>query len=353
MRSPTSDAALHRAFMGIVKKSPKNNTYKFALALFLLERAGSAEPGRTLKAEYADVARHFFKYYWSHACKSKLRQGPARQTPLVIDIIKKEFREDAYPQSFASLRKTHGDAVDRCVDKIARECLHDVVPRFQWVGGSKRRLFFEYESKEYFDSARNERLYLRAGIRIKPDAAEFLKKYRAPLYNSVILEWVKFLEVRNFGTPNLAKKVEAGRAGRGNQRRAVQLLAPFVERCFYCGEQLAFDARTHVDHVLPFSYVGESEMWNLVLACRECNCSKLDRLPPRRYVKDLCAQNLDNLCRIKELRDSLARLYYERAGAPAGRRPGGEAGIMAERIGWHYKNAAGHGFQMMRKFPCR
>ena len=352
MGSPTSDAVLHRAFMAIVKSSSKNNTYKFALALFLLERASSAEPGRTLEAGYGDVARHFFKYYWSHACKSKLLHGPASQLPRVIGIIREEFRQDAYPQSFARLQQTHREAVDRCVDKIARECLHDVVPRFQRAGGN-RRLFFEYQSTKYHDSAGNERLHLRSKIRIKPDAADFLKRHRAYLYSSVILEWVKFLEVRNFGTPNLIRKVEAGRAGARSQRRFMLLLKPFVERCFYCGEQLAFDTYTHVDHVLPFSYVGNSEMWNMVLACRECNCAKLDRLPPRRYVKNLCEQNLDHVCKMRELRDSLARLYYDRVGAPAGRTPAGEAGIMAERIGWHYKNAAVHGFQTMRKFPCR
>lgn len=59
----SNDAALHRAFMDIVKKSAKNNTYKFALALFLIEHASSA---KTLEAGYADIAQCFFKHYWSH-----------------------------------------------------------------------------------------------------------------------------------------------------------------------------------------------------------------------------------------------------------------------------------------------
>lgn len=349
----SSDAALHRTFMDIIKKSAKNSTYKFALALFLIEHAGSSKAGRALEAGYEDVARYFFKYYWSHACKSKLRQGPVNQVPAVIDIIKKEFDDNVYPQSFARLQQERGDSVDRCVTEIARECLHDVVPRFQWVNGNRKQVFFEYESKKYFDSARNERLRRGSHIRIKPDAAAFLKKYGAHLRNSAILEWVKFLEVRNFGTPNLTKKVEAKYVGKRNQRKFMNLLKPFVERCFYCNEQLAFDADTHVDHVLPFSYVGDTEMWNLVLACRRCNCDKMDLLPPRRYVRNLCTRNLSCSCEIKDMRDSLSRLYYEYFGVHAGRTSGNEAGIMRERIGWHYKNAAGHGYPQLRKFPCR
>lgn len=346
MRS--SDAALHRAFMDIVKKSAKNNTYKFALALFLIEHAGSS---KTLEAGYEDVARCFFKYYWSHACKSKLRQGPVNQVPVVIDIIKKEFSDDAYPQSFARLQQEFGADVGRCVSEIAKECLHDVVPRFQWVNGSRKELFFEYESIQYFDSARNERLRSGAKILIKPDAAAFLKKYGAHLRNSVILEWVKFLEALNFGTPNLAQKVEAKHAGKRNQRKFIKLLEPITKQCFYCDENLAFDAGTHVDHVLPFSYVGDTEMWNLVLACRRCNCDKMDFLPPRRYVRDLCERNLACACEIKDMRDSLARLYYEGFVGRAGRFPRREAGIMRERIAWHYKNAASCGYKQLRKFP--
>lgn len=146
--------------------------------------------------------------------------------------------------------------------------------------------------------------------------------------------------------------MEARHAGKRNQRKFMDLLRPFVERCFYCDEPLAFDESTHVDHVLPFSYVGDTEMWNSVLACCECNCRKMDCLPPARYVKDLCGQNAERLPEIKELSDSLARLHYERFGVLAWTIPDNAAEIMRERIGWHYKNAADHGYRTLRHFPC-
>lgn len=55
MGSP-SDVELHSTFNKIVKKSTKHNTYKFALARFLLERSREAKGGGVLEVGYADVA---------------------------------------------------------------------------------------------------------------------------------------------------------------------------------------------------------------------------------------------------------------------------------------------------------
>lgn len=82
MGSP-SDAELHSTFNKIVKKSTKRNTYKFALARFLLERSREAKGGGALEVGYADVAESFFRYYWAHACKSKLHQGSTDSVPVV------------------------------------------------------------------------------------------------------------------------------------------------------------------------------------------------------------------------------------------------------------------------------
>jgi CRISPR/Cas system Type II protein with McrA/HNH and RuvC-like nuclease domain len=61
------------------------------------------------------------------------------------------------------------------------------------------------------------------------------------------------------------------------------------EHCFYCpskiGETLA------VDHVIPWSYVLEDRVWNLVLACKNCNSEKSNQTPGDRYLNDLVHRN--------------------------------------------------------------
>ena len=48
---------------------------------------------------------------------------------------------------------------------------------------------------------------------------------------------------------------------------------------------------TDVEHVIPWDYIGEDEIWNLTLACQKCNCRKCGSLPPRKFFKDLLERN--------------------------------------------------------------
>lgn len=342
-----SDDEFYRIFMSVVKESGKNNTYKFALALFLLEHSRD-NPG-SCEVEYEKVARCFLKYYWSHVCKSKLRQGPKNQVPVIIKIIKDEFRDDVYPLDFECLEDSEPDKFKRCTDKIMKKCFDDVVPRFQWVGGRKQLVFYKYKAKEYHDSARNEKVCLDTKMQINEAAAEFFRNNFDQLYNSVILGWVKFLESKNFGAPNLTKKVEAKVKGKRDQRKFLEILRPFVDRCFYCDEELKFDRTTHVDHVIPYDYVGDTELWNAVLACQKCNCAKLDRLPPKKFVNDLLAQNQRCYPEIKDLRESIDRIHHIDAESSIS-----EDTIKALKhsVEWHYRNAANAGYPKMHKFPC-
>lgn len=60
--------------------------------------------------------------------------------------------------------------------------------------------------------------------------------------------------------------------------------------CFYCGEQFGA-AVPHVDHFIPYSFVGHHEIWNLVLAHTACNLSKSDNIAPHEYVDALYMRN--------------------------------------------------------------
>ena len=52
-------------------------------------------------------------------------------------------------------------------------------------------------------------------------------------------------------------------------------------RCVYCG---AHNIDFHADHVIPVSRGGQSELDNLVTACRFCNLSKGNRAAPRKLT---------------------------------------------------------------------
>lgn len=66
-----------------------------------------------------------------------------------------------------------------------------------------------------------------------------------------------------------------------NQRLIAQLVRRDGSRCHYCGRQLTQNKSAEyvatgcsIDHVIPISRGGSSDIDNLVLACRQCNGRK-------------------------------------------------------------------------------
>jgi hypothetical protein len=43
--------------------------------------------------------------------------------------------------------------------------------------------------------------------------------------------------------------------------------------------------------VIPWDYIFEDALWNLVLACESCNCSKSNSLPSKKYLRKLMERN--------------------------------------------------------------
>ena len=63
-----------------------------------------------------------------------------------------------------------------------------------------------------------------------------------------------------------------------------------------------------MDHVLPFDYMHETELWNLVLSCQTCNCRKLGNLPPEQYIEKLIERNEECRTKMNGLGNSLYAL---------------------------------------------
>ena len=330
----TSSSSLRDAFVSIMTKGTKNNTYKFALARFLLDYCRGSRPESNVR--YTRIAKSFFDYYWMQECKARLQQGPSNQRPRVIQIIRNAFKHEYYPETLAEIKKKNPDDVKICIRDITKKCFADVVPRFEedaeryfgkpQGGRSYKRIFYDYLSKEYHDLAGNHKIDPGGGIKINPHAIKFLKENYEPLFRTVILEWIKFLEKRNIGMPRMAEKISGNVLGPRGQTKFKKKLEPFADRCFYCNVQLVQGRCTHVDHVLPYDYVGDTDMWNLVLACKDCNCSKSGGLPPKRYITKLKERNCQYKDQIIQLEKSLDMFDN------------------GPDIDWHYNNASKHGY---------
>ena len=72
-----------------------------------------------------------------------------------------------------------------------------------------------------------------------------------------------------------------------------------TKTCFYCGKKLD-EEKIHVDHFIPWSFIKDDNLWNLVLSCPKCNLNKKDKLP-----------NIDFLTRILDRNQTLLIDIYK------------------------------------------
>ena len=263
-----------------------SNSYKFALLRSLSDFGSSPEGGQKISID--KLANKFIEYYWPLTLLFKLRQ---ETDPTKPPIVMKEIKQVAdalglSPETkLETFRKKHPDQLENLIKTIADSsdgAFRDVIPRFHNIrgGGVKARLF---------DFDRNN--YLQEGITINPKARSFLKDNHYTLDLLAIGGWVKFTE-KYSSSPRLFEKIQGLKPDRGalNSYRKF-FLSQGVKQCFYCSCPIG--VKPEVDHVIPWSFVADDKVWNLVLACKKCNGSggKSNRLPHVEFVMALIQRN--------------------------------------------------------------
>jgi len=323
-------------FIHILTQGKKSNTYKFAFARFLLDFTNSIElkkieqlkqENKLVDVTYAEIAKYFLEYYWHQEFHSKIRQNfETDKKPWIIKILREYFKQGEYiGHSFKKIKEKEPESILKAEKKIKEKCFAEVVPRFQNIAiGNKTKL-----RETFYILCEQENK-----IRIKPQALLFFRQFYPLLLNTVILEWAKFLEKINKNLPKLISKIENEAVVRGSLKKYEKLLLPFFKNCFYCNIPLE-PGSTHVDHFIPHVYIREDEIWNLVLACQECNCKKLGSLAPEKFRDDLIQRNINYKTKIAGLEKSLHML---------------DLGYGFEKITEdHYYNANKQGYEILSK----
>lgn len=318
-------------FNSIITKGKKGNTYKFALARFLLDYSYALDEAHIRnniadnKLETIDltiIAKAFLKYYWHQICKYKIKQNyNTEKPPLIVKIMHDIFGKKYIPESFESMPK---EKIDNAQKEILKRCFVDVIPQFQnipeGIKVSSMKIFYEYD--KHF-------LY------VKPTALKFFKENYLLSSKATILQWGKFLEKTNLGLPMLISKIESIKRHRGSLEKVKLILLNYFDTCFYCNNTLSSEKQMiHLDHFIPWPYVFEDELWNLVLTCRVCNLKKHSSLPSEKFIYKLVERNNEYSNTIGSLKKSLIRL---------------DTGANYERtIIKHYQNCLDYGFTVVR-----
>lgn len=298
-------------FGTILRDASKDNTYKFALARAILDHCWETpdDDDQRYIIQYDYLAEKFLRYYWHQVCRFKIKQDfHTTKIPYAVNAIRDIFRGDSPP----TYKQTDPDRRTRAKQVILADVFgkgkkSQVVPKFQniKIGGRTRpkKVFYEYD---------NDRRY----IRLRPRAFDFFKKYNGVLFGMVLSEWAKFLERANHNLPRLVAKIEAKTEQRSDLGGMREKLLKYEQDCFYCEEHLD-RARIrapnfHVDHFIPWSYMFDDDIWNLVLACPKCNSRKSNSLP-EGFTDKLIDRNRGYYDVMGEMRRSLDMLDARRS----------------------------------------
>ncbi|NCC71453.1 hypothetical protein EOM09_07800, partial [bacterium] len=261
---------------------------------------------------YEEIAENFLKYYWNQVVVYKIKQDfkETKKTKLV-SIIEDKTKEisELYEPFFK--KKDSYKLKTELINEIYKYCLIDVIPRFQRNG--KQNIYLHH-AKQTVNKNQQLRYNLQQKdkrfIIVSKDAIFEIKKHYKMLFEVVILEWAKFLEKTNF-TPKLIQKVEKINDPKRNslqKYKKILLSLETTSRCFYCNKGLNLND-IHIDHFIPWSYIFDDNVWNLVLSCSNCNLIKNSSLPTLEYLNKLKMRNKEQ----KELyiKEEIIDNYYE------------------------------------------
>ena len=126
-------------------------------------------------------------------------------------------------------------------------------------------------------------------LKMHHEALSFMSRNYVVLRYSVLARWSLRLENLNPSMIKIMTKLSREKIKRSALKKFHDMLIKYVDTCFYCDTRLGDD--TEVDHFIPWSYVLEDNLWNMVLACGSCNRKKGNQLPDVHRLEDIYAQN--------------------------------------------------------------
>jgi hypothetical protein len=128
-------------------------------------------------------------------------------------------------------------------------------------------------------------------VTITPEAHSFLISQAPAVELIANFHWAEFLENCNRLAPRIVQKVSREGAARRPLERYLKILLADSHACFYCQSTFSEHLVPTVDHVIPWSFLLEDDLWDLVLACSRCNAGKSDWLPSDIFIRKLLLRN--------------------------------------------------------------
>jgi 5-methylcytosine-specific restriction endonuclease McrA len=281
----SADEEKENYWRGIILRGANVATYKFALGKALLDLKVE---NKTI-VNLDDLAKPFSKYICEHSASGKSQCTNQRSS--FLDAI------NAFNRGLISY--------DQLINETKRNGFRYVLDAFHVLPGkgSVAERFYEIDG-----AGMKRKLILTDNLFHLFESDQFDN-----LKNETESRWLLVEDAWTFGTGSINQPVlydidtsrlyaEERTTYRRNLAFARSSLIGYQKgKCFYCaksiysGDEISCD----VDHFLPFALRYKEDMlkfdlngvWNLVLACSDCNSDKSDSVPEKKYLERLKTRN--------------------------------------------------------------
>lgn len=277
-------------------RSRNDSSYKFGFLKSIIDNLYNVD--ENLKLTFDQLFSKFAEIYWNLILKYGIRQKA------VTNDNKETYLEQILHEAVSNYRIAEEVPYESLTNEIMIDISHKVKIKCKTyvVGalyGDTNRLFYSFSKKEEW-------------IQINPQMYEFLCKRKSVIEKLNYYEWARFLEKVN-EDPILIHLLDKIDKSSKRNNLSVYRLILFEEfessKCFYCGKKININ-KSEVDHFVPWSFIKDDNLWNLVLACPECNRSKGDKLPDLVYLDTLIERNNNLLIKTDMNNYKSSKLQY-------------------------------------------
>ena len=273
--------------------SKKTSTYKYAFFKSILDNLFNVDD--KLELDFSYLSYSFSKMYWNLIAKYKLPQ------------YQNGDRESKIEMAIHNIINNN-----QLLDEIDFDSLNIEVQE-EYLSKTKNIIAINVVGALYSDL--NSNIYgfdkSKKKIWFSEESYNFLTKYKSALENLNYYAWILWMEnnlnIANKEEGNLAIKLDDS-----TKRESLELFKKSlfdkgdILECFYCGNPISLRC-CHMDHFIPWSFVKDDKIWNLVFSCSHCNESKNNKIPSKEYLSKLINRNKNILP--DDYKNKLIKLY--------------------------------------------
>jgi hypothetical protein len=260
---------------GLMRHARKSASYKPALLKALVRCCGQSDD---LHISLHSIGREFTKLYWNQTVVYHLRQAASLSKESMAVKLIRRIAQAYKAHDLAELPAGGRAKIDH---QMSRLLTVNVLSAFHASRPPGMPPLFRWEPGQDY-------------VAITPKAHAFLRTQTAALELVANFYWAEFLEGCNRLAPRIVQKVSRDGASRKSLQKYLKILSEESNlECFYCEAPLGEQRAPTVDHVIPWSFLLEDDLWDLVLACARCNSGKSDWLPDHAFIEKLRVRNRD------------------------------------------------------------